>query len=154
MEPLSAIASVITVAQALGVGVGALRTLSNSSDEFNDMVAELSKLKSCMDQLCSTINKVEDPRLSLPAEVFARLDAMRLELGQILNATREIETRLLGKSAPARKEVKVSVINWQRERRKAIKLRDRAKRCREDLTVCLGLLGVSEQYVFWTPYLA
>ena len=71
MEPLSAIASVITVAQALGVGVGALRTLSNSSDEFNDMVAELSKLKSCMDQLCSTINKVEDPRLSLPAK-FSR----------------------------------------------------------------------------------
>jgi len=155
MEPLSAIASVIAVAQALGVGVGALRTLSNSSDEFNDMLAELSKLKSCMDQLCSTINTVEDPRLSLPAEVFARLDAMRLELGQILNAIREIETRLLGKSrVSSAKDVKVSVINWQRERRRAIKLRDRAKCCREDLTVCLGLLGVSEQYVSEVPVLS
>lgn len=150
MDPLSAIASVIAVSQALGVGVKVLKSLTNASAEFGDMLNELSTLQATMVQLCSAVNTMaDDPQLCLPGEVVTRLEAIQRELGLIVGATEDIGTRLLRSKRPTdlnkKGDPKVSAIGWQRERGKAAKLRDRAKRCREDLSVCMGLLGVTEQ---------
>ncbi|KAK0648262.1 ankyrin repeat-containing domain protein [Cercophora newfieldiana] len=149
MDPLSAIASVIAISQALGAGIKALNTLTNAPVEFSDMLSELSSLQACTSQLCSVMGTMSDPRLSLPSEVIGRLQIINFELGQIQGTTRDIEARVLRGKQPISRDrkgaPKLSIINWQKERGKAIKLRDRAKRCRDDLVVCLGLLGVSEQ---------
>lgn len=151
MDPLSAIASVIAVSQALGVGVKALKTLANAPSEFSDMLSELSALQACTSQLHSMMGTMPDPRLSIPADVLSRLERIKFELGQIHGTLRDTETRLLrGKLKilmNKKGEPRISIINWQKERAKATRLRDQAKRCREDLAICLSLLGVSEQYV-------
>jgi hypothetical protein len=149
MDPLSAIASVIAVSQALGIGVKALRSLANASAEFGDMLNELSTLQACITQLCSVVKTMTDPQLCLPGEVITRLETIQRELSHIVGATEDIGVRLLRGKHPMtldkKGDPKVSAISWQRERSTAVKLRDRAKRCREDLSVCLGLLGVTEQ---------
>ncbi len=151
MEPLSAIASVIAIAQALDMGIRGLKTLSNASGELSDMLSELSSLRACLDQLSSAVNTITEPHLSLPGEVITRLGNIRSDLIQVVCATEDIEARLSRRGSSVmsgmnkRGETTVSAIAWTRERGKAIKLRDRAKRCREDLSVCLALLGVSEQ---------
>jgi hypothetical protein len=160
MDPLSVIASVIAVSQALGMGIQLLTGIANAPAEFAEMLSELSTLQACMRQLCSVASAAADPDLSLPAEVLVRLETKKYELGQIAGAIDDIGARLLvsrdngnraasaSASAPLAKRgggQKVSVIDWQRQRGRFVKLRDRARRCREDLAVCLGLLGVLEQ---------
>jgi len=147
MDPLSAIASVIAISQALGVGINGLQSLANAPAEFSDMLSELSALQACTNQLCTVIGTMSDPQLYLPEEVLGQLETINFELGQIVGSMRDIGARLSrGKLSTNRKgQPKVSVINWQLERSKATKLRDRSRRCRQDLSLCLSLLGVSEQ---------
>ncbi len=89
---------------------------------------------------------------SLPSnDLVARLGPLKLELSQIVSATTEIQDRILHNAqieptAFNRKgEVKVSVIDWQRVRGKVIRLKTRAKRCREDLSACIGILGIPQK---------
>ncbi|KAK1753735.1 hypothetical protein QBC47DRAFT_387034 [Echria macrotheca] len=150
MDPLSAIASIIAVSQALGAGIQVLVAIANASADFTDMLNELHMLQSCMRQFCSVISEAADPRLSLPPEVMMRLETKKYELSQIVGAIDDIGARLSrgGRSTPSERggEQKVSVISWQRERGKLLKLRNRAKHCREDMTIFLSLLGISEQF--------
>ena len=162
MDPLSVVASIIAVSQALGMGIQLLAGIANAPAEFAEMLSELSTLQACMRQVCSVASAAADPDLSLPAEVLVRLETKKYELGQIAGAIDDIGARLLvsrdyngnrASSASASASLtkrggggqKVSVIDWQRQRGRFVKLRDRARRCREDLAVCLGLLGVLEQ---------
>jgi hypothetical protein len=159
MDPLSTIASAIAVSQALGVGVKAFRSLANAPSEFSDMLRELSSLQASTSQLCSVLYTMADPGLSFHSDVANRLEMINFELSQILGAMRDINARLSSGKPPDSIGLKrngtqmVSIINWQRERGKAIKLRDRAKSCREDLSLCINLLGVSEQYAYPSPVL-
>jgi hypothetical protein len=156
MDPLSAIASVIAISQALGISIRALRSLANVSAEFSDLVHELSTLQASMVQLSALVNMMADPHLCLPGELISRIGIIHCELSQIVDAIEDVTARLLRTSTNSaghnhhvslnkKREPNVSAISWYQERSKVTKLRDRAKRCREELSVCLGLLGFAEQ---------
>ena len=149
MDPLSIIASVITVSQALGKGIRVLAIITNASADFTDMLNELHMLQATMRQFCTVVSAAADPHLSLPTEVLMRLEAKKYELSQIVGATEDIGSRLLrgSHSTPlgGGGEQTISVISWQRERGKVLKLRNRAKTCREDMAVSLSLFGILEQ---------
>ncbi|KAM7215358.1 Ankyrin repeat-containing domain protein [Rhypophila decipiens] len=118
MDPLSVIASVIAITEAFGVGVKTPKGLADTSSEFSDMLAELSSLQAWLDQLRLTIDN--------------------MTVAQLMGDEKKKE--LSKKGVP-----KVSVITWQRMRGRIQKLKDRAKRCREELSACLDLVGLSQQ---------
>jgi len=150
MDPLSVIASALSIGQVLGTGIKTLRSIANTSSEFNDMLDELASLQAWMNQLRDTVDGMAGSRLSVPGDILPRLERVKLELSQIVNATKDIQTRLMGnggqKQLNKKGEPKVSLINWQRSRGKFVKLKERAKRCREDMSACLDLVGLSQQY--------
>ncbi|KAK4208229.1 hypothetical protein QBC37DRAFT_453435 [Rhypophila decipiens] len=148
MDPLSAIASVLAITEAFGVGVKTLKGLADTSSEFSDMLAELSSLQAWLDQLRLTIDNMTVAQVQVPLDVLRRLELARVELSQVVNAMGDIRVKLMGdekeKKLSKKGVPKVSVITWQRMRGRIQKLKDRAKRCREELSACLDLVGLSQ----------
>ena len=157
MDPLSvlsAVASVVGIAHALGLGIRALRDMANASVEFCDMLNELSTLQSLLSQLRPIIGDADGTkRLGSSPEALDRLQQLELELRGLVREMDEMRVKLGGSQAMpipfGRKMGKraVSRTGWHLARSKAIELRDRTRRCRDNLSACLGLLGLSQQQV-------
>lgn len=153
MDPLSVIASSLAISEALGLGIKTLRGLANTSSEFSEMLSELSSLQAWMDQLRITVDKIgaAGPQLQdVSDDVLSRLELAKSDLTQIVNDMKEIQKQVTGEGdqkplKSRNSEPKVSMIHWQRSRGKVRKLREKAKRCREDLSACLDLVGLSHQ---------
>ncbi|GAB1309798.1 hypothetical protein MFIFM68171_00008 [Madurella fahalii] len=144
MDPLSVIASTIAIAQALGFGIKKCKSFANSSVEFCDMLNELSTLQGWLDQLCA-LNVSGN---MVPANVIDSLRTVRTELQLVVDEMNYIATRFLDhdhRKLDSNEKHKISTLSWQRHRRMVPQLRDRAKRCREELSTCIGLLSLSQQ---------
>ncbi|KAM7194421.1 Ankyrin repeat-containing domain protein [Naviculisporaceae sp. PSN 640] len=150
MDPLSVVASVIAISQAFGVGVNALKALTNTSSEFSDMLSELSGLQAWLDQLRLATESLATTEFQISGNLLERLELAKVELSQIVNEMGDIRRKLIkhGKDKMdwnRNGEARVSVITWQRMRGRVQKLRDRAKRCRDELSACLNVVGLSQQ---------
>ncbi len=150
MDPLSIIASTIAISQALGFGIKTLQCLGNAPTDFCNMLNELSTLSGLLGQLRTATDSISDSTSPFPADAVDRLELLKVELSQVVNEMKAIETKLVGKvPKPLNKkgEHKISRTDWQLIRGKIARLRGRAKECRENLVACFGLLGFSQQYV-------
>lgn len=99
MDPLSAIASVLSIAQVLGADIKTLRSIANTSSEFNDMLNELTSLQAWMNQLHATVDGMAGSQLCVPGGILARLELIKIELSQIVKAMKDIQIRLMGDSS-------------------------------------------------------
>lgn len=149
MDPLSIIASTLAITQALGIGIKKLRSIANTSTEFLDMLNELSTLQGLLSQLEAAEESLGDSQL--PATVLTsaanQLETVRIELAQIVKALTAMTSKLLDRAPrPFREsgEGKLSIVQWQRVRGKVLQLRNQARQCRDNLSACLGLLGLSQ----------
>ena len=141
MDPLSAIASVLSVAHVLGTSINTLRGIANSSVEYYDMLNELLTLQAWMSQVHAAINGAAGSGLSFSTDVLPGLDLIRVELGTIIRAVDNVRRRM----APSR--FRAPDLGLQRTRNMILQLRDRARRCREDLSGLLDLVGFPHQWV-------
>lgn len=150
MEPVGAIASVIAISQALGFGINKLRSLANASKEFREMLDELSALLTLVQHLHATVDEMADPQLMATADFISWLQLIEFELGQIVSDLQEVERKMkIGRQEKQQmkgNEPTVAALRWQRVRRRVSFIRDHARRCKEGLSMCLGLLGISQQY--------
>ncbi|KAK5652344.1 hypothetical protein OQA88_10536 [Cercophora sp. LCS_1] len=156
MDPitvLGAIASVVSVSNALGFGIKTLRSLANASEEFRDMLNELSNLQTLVEHLRATADNMADPRLAVPNDFVCQIRTIESELNEIVGSLLEIQVKLQRNRKQAlvkgAKEPGVSAISWQRVRGKVRMIRDRGKRCQDSLNICLGLLGIFQQYEYY-----
>ncbi|KAK3391138.1 hypothetical protein B0H63DRAFT_132580 [Podospora didyma] len=150
MDPLSVIASVVAISQALGASIKTLQGFANASLEFCDMLNEISTLQGWLSQLSSALDGIDQSQMQVSAEAVDRLETLRSELNDVFIDLNDLASRLsrshklltmkMGGHTP-----KISKIEWQLTRGKVVKLRDRAQRCRENLSICLELLELSQQ---------
>jgi len=150
MDPVSTIASAIAMSQLLALGVKGLRSLRHTSDEFHDMLDELSNLQGWLGQLGALMESIaSDPNHStaISPDAVNQLETVKIELDLIVSEMNEITARLLSRGPrPLSKTAKVSLIDWQfKLRGKVSNLKDRAKKCRESLTTCLALFGLAQR---------
>lgn len=154
MDPLSivsAVASVVSIAQALGLGIRALRNMANASVEFCDMLNELTTLQGLLSQLHAITDDAAGTKLLGSPVTLDRLRQLELELRGLVREMDEMRAELSASQALplpiGRKGGKcaVSRTKWHLARSKVIELRDRTRRCRDNLSACLGLLGFSQQ---------
>lgn len=152
MDPLSIIASTIAITQALGFGIKTLQSLANSNAEFCDMLEELSSLREWLTQLdVLDLSAVQ----SFSLDAIRRLDNVRSNLQLVTCDLDEIisgfhcgqTTSLTATRDKSTIKIKISKLAWHRNRNTVLRLRERAKQCREELVAGLGLLGLSEQCV-------
>ncbi|KAK0750894.1 hypothetical protein B0T18DRAFT_58311 [Schizothecium vesticola] len=150
MDPLSIIASTIAITQALSFGIKTLQSLANSNAEFCDMLNELSSLREWLSQLdVLDLSAVQ----SFSLDAIRRLENVRSNLQLLAGDLDEIikgfhygrTTSLTTTGNISNTKIKISKLAWQRNRNAVLRLRERAKQCREELVAGLGLLGLSEQ---------
>lgn len=152
MDPLSIIASTIAITQALGFGIKTLQSLANSNVEFCDLLNELSSLQEWLSQLDALdLSAVQ----SLSMDAIRRLENVKSSLQVLAGDLDEIirgfhcgqKASVAAMNDKSNIKIKISKLAWQRNRSTVIRLRERAKQCREELVAGLGLLGLSEQCV-------
>lgn len=152
MDPLSITASTLALAQVLALGIKRLQRIANSSLEFCDMVNDLSTLRGLLELLQATMKNhdsisTDNQPLVISADTVRSLEAIRVELELVVSGMNDIESRLSGAGGTRdqTKRRKVSKLAWQRNRKNVLRLRERSRRCREELSACIGLLGFSQR---------
>jgi hypothetical protein len=144
MDPLSVIASMVAIAQALGFCINKCKSLANSSVEFCDMINELSTMQGWLGQLSA----LDISGNMVPAKTIESLHTVRTELQLVVDEMNYIAMRFMDHGRgmlDSKKKHKISKLSWQQHRAMVLKLKDRAKRCREELSTCISLLGFSQQ---------
>ncbi|KAK0629239.1 hypothetical protein B0T17DRAFT_181609 [Bombardia bombarda] len=149
MDPLSAVASIIAITQAvaaIGDGIKTLRSLAQASAEFCDMLNELSSPQALLDHLRSAMDDAVKSKSSLPSEALDRIAKFQVELSQIVNEIHVMANDLVRKSTGLNKvgEQKISGVRWQFRRGRITQLRDKARRCRDSISTCFDILGFSQ----------
>lgn len=150
MDPLSVAASAIAFAQAvgaIGAGINTLKSLQNMSAEFCDMLNELSSLQALLHQLRGTMEAAAEPGFLLPQRAVEPVTKIQQELSQIVNEIDAISRDIARTSNGLNKkgQQKISVLRWQPRRQRLVDLREKARRCRDNLSACIDLLGFSHQ---------
>lgn len=140
MDPLSIIASTIAITQALGFGIKTLQSLANSNVEFCDLLNDALDLSAVQSLSRDAIRRLENVKSSLQVLAGDLDEIIRgFHCGQ--------KASVAAMNDKSNIKIKISKLAWQRNRSTVIRLRERAKQCREELVAGLGLLGLSEQCV-------
>jgi len=152
MDPLSIIASTIAITQVLGFSIKTLQSLANTNVEFSDMLNELSSLQEWLSQLdildLSAVQSFSLDAIRRLENVRSNLQLLAGDLDEIIKGFHRGQTTSLTATGNNNNtKIKISKLAWQRNRGTVLRLRERAKQCREELVAGLGLLGLSEQCV-------
>ncbi|KAI0386012.1 ankyrin [Hypomontagnella monticulosa] len=157
MDPLSITASVVALAQAMtGIakGVRFLRSLGQTSFEFNDFVNELSTLQAVTEQVSMALRPIQDQLQDKSITSFSGLDpsllaALRDDLAQIILDLGSLCERLRlpeKKKEKADNRGRISKLKWQKEKENIAKLKEKVRGTRQNLNLCFSALAASQSY--------
>ncbi|KAI0438160.1 ankyrin [Xylaria telfairii] len=158
MDPLSVTASVIALVQAavgISKGVRFLRSFGQIPFEFGKLLNELSTLHAVIGQVETALRDWEDLRPTTSnATRFKSVDARKVlplkdELVQVISELDNLCDRLKvpkkqGEKSGCDEPKSVSKLRWQKEKGNIVRLRNKARRSRELLTLSFSAFGSSQ----------
>lgn len=155
MDPLSITASIITLVQAtvrIAKGVQFIRSLGQIPAEFCDLLNELSTLQAVASQAETALRDYETQQsLDRSSASFATLDssvltALQGDLAQITTDLEVLCDELKKKNEKAKSigQEQISTRKWLKGRKNILKLREKARDTRQNLSLCFAAFTSSQ----------
>jgi len=148
MDPLSATASAIAIAQAISaiaIGVQTLKSVRNAPAEFEALVADLTTLEAILKLTHDGLQALQTPGSPISAIAFSAVQTLHQELCQVAKALQDLTASLTAESKGLNKmgQHRVGRIKWLREKDSITNLRDRAQRLHLELSTCFVAISAS-----------